>query len=117
MKSTSKLFNGPSGKADLVRLLKEQKTVLGDATLAEELAEVVVPKEVADQEVLIREGERESDLYFILDGTMEFSIKGRKQGQRTNGNTVGEMAAIQPAQPRSATVKAVGPSIVAAARS
>ena len=113
MKSTSKLFSSPSGKADLIRLLKEQKVVLGDATLAEELAEVVVPKEVADQEVLIREGERESDLYFILDGTMEFSIKGRKQGQRTNGNTVGEMAAIQPAQPRSATVKAVGPSIVA----
>jgi CRP/FNR family transcriptional regulator, cyclic AMP receptor protein len=113
MKSTSKVFSGPSGKADLIRLLKEQKTVLGDASLAEELAEVVVPKEVADQEILIREGERESDLYFILDGTMEFSIKGRKQGQRTNGNTVGEMAAIQPAQPRSATVKAVGPSIVA----
>jgi CRP/FNR family cyclic AMP-dependent transcriptional regulator len=113
MKATSKLFGGPSGKTDLIRLLKEQKTVLGDATLAEELAEVVVPKEVADQEILIREGERESDLYFILDGTMEFSIKGRKQGQRTNGNTVGEMAAIQPAQPRSATVKAVGPSIVA----
>lgn len=113
MKSTSKLFSGPSGKADLIRLLKEQKTVLGDTTLAEELAEVVMPNEVADQEVLIREGERGSDLYFILDGTMEFSIKGRKQGQRTNGNTVGEMAAIQPAQPRSATVKAVGPSIVA----
>lgn len=113
MKSTNKLFSGASGEIDLIRLLKEQKTVLGDAALAEELAEIVVPREVKDGEVLIHEGDRESDLYFILDGTMEFSIKGRKQGQRTSGNTVGEMAAIQPAQPRSATVKAVGDSIVA----
>jgi len=45
---------------------------------------------------------------------MEFSIKGRKQGQRSSGNTIGEMSAIQSAQPRSATVKAAGNAIVAA---
>src|ERR1700677_1052819 len=57
--------------------------------------------------------ERDTDLYFILDGKMQVSIKGRKQGERMNGNTVGEMAAIQTAQPRSATVKALGDCVVA----
>jgi len=113
-KTTHKLFDGTSGRSDLIRLLKEQKTVQGDTALAEELVEIVVPQEVKDGQILIHEGARDSDLYFVLDGTMEFSIKGRKQGQRSSGNTVGEMAAIQSAQPRSATVKATGDAIVAA---
>ena len=44
---------------------------------------------------------------------MQTSIKGKKQRERTNGNTVGEMAAIQTAQPRSAAVKAIGECVVA----
>jgi CRP/FNR family transcriptional regulator, cyclic AMP receptor protein len=108
-----KMFEGESGQRHLVQLLSEQKSVLGDLALAGELAEVVTPRTLVDGEVLITEGARETDLYFILDGKMHVSIKGRKQGERVNGNTVGEMAAIQPAQPRSATVKAIGDCVVA----
>jgi CRP/FNR family transcriptional regulator, cyclic AMP receptor protein len=107
------MFEGESGQRHLVQLLSEQKTVLGDLALAGELAEVVTPRTLVDGEVLITEGARETDLYFILDGKMHVSIKGRKQGERVNGNTVGEMAAIQTAQPRSATVKAIGDCVVA----
>ncbi len=107
------LFDGEVGRRRLVELLSEQKSVLGDRSLAEELAELVVPLTLADGEVLITEGARDTDLYFILDGKMQVSIKGRKQGERMNGNTVGEMAAIQTAQPRSATVKALGDCVVA----
>jgi CRP/FNR family cyclic AMP-dependent transcriptional regulator len=107
-----KMFEGESGQRHLVQLLSEQKTVLGDLALAGELAEVVTPRTLVDGEVLITEGARETDLYFILDGKMHVSIKGRKQGERVNGNTVGEMAAIQTAQPRSATVKAIGDCVV-----
>jgi len=108
-----RLFEGEVGRRHLVELLSEQKSVLGDRSLAQELAEVVVPQTLADGEVLITEGVRDTDLYFILDGKMQVSIKGRKQGERINGNTVGEMAAIQSAQLRSATVKAVGDCVVA----
>jgi CRP/FNR family cyclic AMP-dependent transcriptional regulator len=108
-----KLFDGEAGRLHLVELLSEQKSVLGDRFLSEELATAVVPQTLADGDVLIAEGARDTDLYFILDGKVQFSVKGRKQGERMNGNTVGEMAAIQPAQPRSATVKAVGDCIVA----
>jgi CRP/FNR family cyclic AMP-dependent transcriptional regulator len=108
-----KVFEGESGQRHLVQLLSEQKTVLGDLALAGELAEVVTPRTLVDGEVLMTEGARETDLYFILDGKMHVSIKGRKQGERVNGNTVGEMAAIQTAQPRSATVKAIGDCVVA----
>ena len=116
-KTTPKLFEGTSGRNDLIRLLKEQRSVQGDAALAEELAAVVTPEEVKDGHILIREGERDSEVYFILDGAMAFSIKGKKQGQRSSGNTIGEMASIQPAQPRSATVKAAGNSLVASLKS
>ena len=113
-KTAPKLFDGASGRADLIRLLQEQKTVQGNVALAEKLADFVVPQNVKDGQILIHEGERDSDLYFILDGAIEFSIKGKKQGHRGGGNTIGEMAAIQSAQPRSATVRAAGDALVAA---
>jgi predicted nucleotide-binding protein len=109
----TRLFEGEAGRHHLVQLLSEQKSVLGDLSLAQELAEAAAPKTLTDGEILITEGARDTDLYFILDGKMQVSIKGRKQGERMNGNTVGEMAAIQSAQPRSATVKAVGDCVVA----
>ena len=112
-KQPVKLFEGEIGRRHLVELLSEQRSVFGDSSLAEELAEVVVPQNLSDGDVIITEGARDTDLYFILDGKVQVAIKGRKQGERLNGNTVGEMAAIQPAQPRSATVKAVGDCVVA----
>ena len=112
-KQQATMFEGEAGRRQLVQLLSEQKSVLGDLPLAAELAEVVTPQTLADGEILITEGERDTDLYFILDGKMQIAIKGKKQGERTNGNTVGEMAAIQTAQPRSATVKAIGECVVA----
>lgn len=108
-----KMFEGESGQRHLRQLLSEQKSVLGDVALAGELAEVVIPRTLVDGEILITEGARDTDLYFILDGKMQVSIRGRKQGERTSGNTVGEMAAIQTAQPRSATVQAIGDCVVA----
>ena len=70
---------GASGRADLVRLLQEQKSVQGNAALAEKLANLGVPREVQDDEILIHEGERNSDLYFILDGAMEFPSRARNR--------------------------------------
>jgi CRP/FNR family transcriptional regulator, cyclic AMP receptor protein len=111
-KQPVKIFEGEEGRRQLIQLLSEQRSV-GSVELATELADVVVPHILKDGEILITEGERDTNVYFILDGKMLPSIKGKKQGERANGNTVGEMAAIQTAQPRSATVTAIGDCIVA----
>ena len=109
----TKIFDGEAGRRRLVELLSEQKSVRGDVTLAAELAEIVETQRLKEGDVLINEGDLGSDLYFILDGAMDVWIRKRKIAQRVNGNTVGEMAAIQPGQARSATVKAASDSIVA----
>ena len=58
----AKMFEGESGRRQLVQLLSEQKSVLGDLALAADLAEVVSPQTLADGEILITEGERDTEL-------------------------------------------------------
>jgi CRP/FNR family cyclic AMP-dependent transcriptional regulator len=57
-------------------------------------------------EVLIEQGAETNDVFLILSGTCEVSVNGRRIGMRGPGNHVGEMAAVQPTQARSATVTA-----------
>lgn len=106
-------FEGESGRLRLMELLADQKTVRGNTALAIELAESVEVMHLKDGDVLITEGAQDTDVYLILDGALDIWIRGKKMAQRTNGNTVGEMAAVQPGQKRSATVKAVGDVTVA----
>ncbi len=109
-------FEGELGRRRLTELLADQKTVRGNAALATELADSVEVMQFKDGDVLITEGAEDTDVYLILDGALDIWIRGKKMGQRTSGNTVGEMAAIQPGQRRSATVRCVGDVTVAKLR-
>jgi hypothetical protein len=55
----------------------------------------------------------DNDIYFILAGTFDVVVNGRRVAGRSAGDHVGEMAAVQPAQKRSATVTALEDAIVA----
>jgi CRP/FNR family transcriptional regulator, cyclic AMP receptor protein len=109
-------FEGELGRRRLTELLADQKTVRGNAALATELADSVEVMQFKDGDVLITEGAEDTDVYLILDGALDIWIRGKKMGQRTSGNTVGEMAAIQPGQRRSATVRCVSDVTVAKLR-
>jgi hypothetical protein len=54
-----------------------------------------------------------NQIYFILAGTFDVVVNGRRVAGRGAGDHVGEMAAVQPAQRRSATVTALEEAIVA----
>jgi hypothetical protein len=71
-------FEGEAGARRLVDLLREQKMVRGSDALAEELSTLVAVKEVRKGDVLIEEGADDTDTYFILDGSFDIVIRGKR---------------------------------------
>ncbi|MDY6971045.1 MAG: type IV-A pilus assembly ATPase PilB [Thermodesulfobacteriota bacterium] len=65
-----------------------------------------------DEDVIIREGNKDSDFFKLVQGTLIVAIKGRKIGEiATPGEYFGEMAAIS-GEPRSATIISRGRTTV-----
>lgn len=105
-------FIGDTGKALLVEAITEQKIIVGNADLAEEIATVGNLRQLAAGDVLITQGESDNDVYLILTGSFSIQVNGKRIATRGPKDHVGEMAAIQPSQPRSATVIALETSVV-----
>ncbi len=72
--------------------------------MARKLAEHGELLEFAKGETIILEGEGDNDVFFILTGNADVTIKKSKVATRTAGDSVGEMAILNPTEPRSATV-------------
>ncbi|RWG07848.1 TIR domain-containing protein [Mesorhizobium sp.] len=90
------------------------RTVLGDQRLLGGTAEVIEDvaargkvETIGKGESFIVQDEDTDDVFLILAGTCEVLVNGRRMSTRGAGQHVGEMAAIEPSQPRSATVKAL----------
>ena len=107
-----KRFEGDDGRRLLVEALRDQKMVGGNAALAEELATQGGLLDLAPQAVLIEQGADDNTVYLILSGSLVVLVNGKPIATRVPGDHVGEMAAIQPTQRRSATVIASEPSTV-----
>ncbi len=96
----------------LAETLREQKVVAGNALLAEEIAATAELVEIAAGTSIIEQGGADNDVYLILAGAFDVRVNGRKIARRFPNDHVGEMAAIQPTQRRSATVMAAEDSLV-----
>jgi predicted nucleotide-binding protein len=105
-------FESSSGKRALIEALAEQKIVAGNEALAEKVAAASELLEVAAGGVLIEQGATDNDVFLIVAGSFDVVVNGRKVNTRKGGDHVGEMAAIQPTQSRSATVLATEVSVV-----
>ncbi|WP_165864304.1 TIR domain-containing protein [Capsulimonas corticalis] len=105
-------FKGKDGERRLADSLAEQVLVGGDATLASELARCgeLLQFQAGDQ--VIVQGGHDNDIYFIVLGAVDVFVHGRKVASRRAGSHVGEMALVQPAQLRSATVTASEQSVL-----
>lgn len=106
-------FEADSGRRLRVELLQAQKLVAGCAELAGELADCVTVRAIPRDAVLIQQGGGDNDLFFLLSGTLDVIVNGRRVAKRGPGDHVGEMAAVQPSQKRAASVIAAEDSIVA----
>jgi CRP/FNR family transcriptional regulator, cyclic AMP receptor protein len=99
-------FEGDQGQRLLVEALRKQDIVEQDVGLATELAangELVAFE--PSTEIVIQH-DADNSVYFLLSGEANVFVNDRFVGARTEGTCIGEMAALDPAAPRSATVRA-----------
>ena len=105
-------FEGEHGRRVLVDVLKEQKIVGGNQALAEEMAAVGELREIVPDTPIIDQNGQDTDCFLILAGLFTILVNGKRVAMRGPTDCVGEMAAIQPSQRRSASVVAAEPSVV-----
>lgn len=106
-------FEGEAGKRLRIATLAAQKIVMGDHSLAEELAERVELIAVTKGSAIIEQGASDNDVYLIFAGVFDVVVNGRLVAKRGPKDHVGEMAAIEPSQKRSASVYASEDGVVA----
>lgn len=106
-------FQGDGRKRIRTEALLAQKLVAGNPQLAAELSEKVRLFELEKGAELIQQGNSDNDVYFILAGAFNIVVNGRVMARRMAHDSLGEMAAIEPTQTRSATVIATERSVVA----
>jgi len=106
-------FEGQEGRSRLVHALTMQSIVDGAESLAEQIADEVEIIGYEDGNVIIAEGGADNEIFFILTGRTSIRVKGREVAPRYAKQHVGEMAVVDPTEPRSASVVAIGDVVVA----
>lgn len=106
-------FEGDAGCARLKTALQEQVILLGNSVASGEVAQLSKLREVPANEILIQQDGVDNDLYFVLSGAFAVIVNGRRVAIRRAGEHLGEMAIVDPAARRSATVIASEVSVVA----
>ena len=99
-------FEGGRGRGLLLEALQKQDIVRYDKSLAEALAdggEIIEFDAGAD---IVRQDGADNDVFFLLTGEANVLVNDWFVGARTEGTCIGEMAALDPAAPGSATVRA-----------
>ncbi len=81
---------------------------LGHAEL-EELGRLVDEVDGSDGRVLMRQGQPGDEMFVVVSGELEIERDGQAVGRQGPGTAVGEMALLSEG-PRTATVRAVGPT-------
>lgn len=90
--------------ADVILALLIQRVVRGDHELAVALVKAGQLVAMSAGELLIRQEEDSTAIFFLLHGSVRIEVNGRVVAARTACETVGEMAAIDPRALRAATV-------------
>ncbi|WP_343125832.1 cyclic nucleotide-binding domain-containing protein, partial [Stenotrophomonas maltophilia] len=94
------------GGRRLVAALAEFRTLAGLEVAATQLAEAGELLDVAAGASFITQEDAETDVFFIVAGAVDVIVNGKVVNTRRVGEHVGEMAAIEPTQLRSATITA-----------
>ena len=99
-------FQGDDGQRRLKTALLRQSAVRHNEDLVQALIEAGEVVGVEAGEVFVEQAGTASEVFFIVAGGVDIEVNGRVVAQRLEGTHVGEMAAIDPTQRRSATVRA-----------
>lgn len=100
-------FKDPEhGQRRLVDALSKQLLLQNDSSVINQLASSGTLVSYQEKDILIQEGESDTDVFFLLTGEVIVTFSGVELARRFAGNHVGEMALIDPSANRSATVTA-----------
>jgi predicted nucleotide-binding protein len=99
-------FEGADGHRLLIDSLLKQDIVEHSEPLASVLATTGELVTFAVGNDVVVQGAPDNDVYFLLAGEGNVLVHDRFVGSRAEGTCIGEMAAIDPAAPRSATIRA-----------
>lgn len=105
-------YEGEKGKRLRVQSALDSRMVGGNATLAEKVAECATLRTFAAGDHLIEQGGDDNQVFILIAGRCEVRINSKVVASRVPGDHIGEMAAIQPSQQRSATITAIEPVAV-----
>ncbi len=103
----------PGGRRRLISVLQEQVVVGQEQTIAASLADAAQLQHYPAGTNLVQQDGADTDILLILVGSVAIMVNGREVAIRRAGQHVGEMAMIDPAQRRSATITAQVETIVA----
>lgn len=106
-------FTGQDGRTFVIDALRDQSVIGGDAGLAETVCHHAEVVGFSQGTTIINESAPDNDIYFILAGVVSIRVGGREIAVRTAGQHIGEMAVVDPGQPRSASAVADGEVVVA----
>ena len=99
-------FTGIEGERALREAIRGAKLVQCDTDLTDALLGAGKVIAFDKGSTLIEQGGDDNDVYLLLAGSCDIVVNGRTVGRRGPGDHVGEMAAIEPSQQRSASVVA-----------
>lgn len=99
-------FLGPEGERATRDCLREAKLIQGDVDLTNEFVRGGEVLGFPAGTAFIEQNGDDNDVYLLIAGNCNIVVNGRVVGCRGPGDHVGEMAAIEPRQKRSATVVA-----------
>jgi CRP/FNR family transcriptional regulator, cyclic AMP receptor protein len=100
-------FQGREGRVALINALRSQFLVDGNSEIADRIASAAQIKEFAPGGRLFAQGERGTDVFFVLAGKVSVRVGEREVATCGTGMHVGEMALLDPFAGRSATVQAI----------
>lgn len=90
---------------EITRALGQQNTICSDG-VARSIAEVGQLGEFDAGEVIARQGQVGGQLFYILSGSVRVVVNSHQYKVRCRGDMIGEMAAIEPGERRSADLLA-----------
>ena len=105
-------FQGDEGRRRLIAALTEHRLIANQPELAERLIAAGELLEISAGTPFINQGDQAADVFFIITGKVEVRVNGKSVACRFPGDHVGEMAAIEPTQARSATVTPIEPTVL-----
>lgn len=106
-------FSGPQGKRLLIDLLLRQPLFECNEHVIHAVAAAAEIVPLDSNRTVITQGASDTDIYFVLVGSLIIAPNGRDDTIRLAGTHLGELAAIDPAVTRCASVRAREPSVLA----